>query len=370
MPESKEGRLQVQRDAIARAVERGATVTEYNGLKFVQTIPTSGQLILTVYKDAAGHPIENRYYRVERVEEAIKGFCTSYDRRAAYKAELKAKGGRHSTQANAAKAIKEELTKAFPGIKFSVTSSGFSMGDDVRVEYSDGPAAKIVEAITDKYEYGHFDGMNDIYVDSNRRQDVPQTKYLFVSRHQSEETRAVIDAWASANDPNGRDNVGYRIFQKTSIPAGRKVIGVKETGKNGSIEDFYELEIEGQAEQIPPAPAVEVSETVPGVVQIIDYSEKAIAVIGDTRPIAAKLSAMHGKFNARLKCGPGWIFSKKRLKEVEEGLSKKEVQAVEAVAEVIREERAGQPFMKLLPPSTAEEVRTEWQQTLNFVQNV
>lgn len=45
--------------------------------------------------------------------------------------------------------------------------------------------------------------------------------------------------------------------------------------------------------------------------QIIDYSEKAIAVIGDTREIKDELKKLGGKFNPRLSCGAGWIFSKK-----------------------------------------------------------
>ena len=51
-------------------------------------------------------------------------------------------------------------------------------------------------------------------------------------------------------------------------------------------------------------------------IKVIDYSEKAIAVIGNTKPIKDKLSAAGGKFNPRLTCGPGWIFSKKRIEQV------------------------------------------------------
>lgn len=49
---------------------------------------------------------------------------------------------------------------------------------------------------------------------------------------------------------------------------------------------------------------------------IIDYSENAIAVTGDTKPIKDKLKALGGRFNPRLKCGAGWIFPKKKLEEV------------------------------------------------------
>ena len=49
-------------------------------------------------------------------------------------------------------------------------------------------------------------------------------------------------------------------------------------------------------------------EETPRAVTVCKYSEKAIAVIGDTRPFADVLRANGGRFNARLTCGPGWIF--------------------------------------------------------------
>lgn len=53
---------------------------------------------------------------------------------------------------------------------------------------------------------------------------------------------------------------------------------------------------------------------------IVYYSEKAIAVTGDTRPLADKLRALGGRFNARLSCGPGWIFSKRHEQDVRRAL--------------------------------------------------
>lgn len=52
------------------------------------------------------------------------------------------------------------------------------------------------------------------------------------------------------------------------------------------------------------------SEDIPAV-RIIDYSERAIAIVGNTKQIKDKLKAAGGRFNAKLSCGPGWIFSKK-----------------------------------------------------------
>lgn len=51
-------------------------------------------------------------------------------------------------------------------------------------------------------------------------------------------------------------------------------------------------------------------------VKIIDYSEKAIAVIGNTKPIKDKLKAAGGRFNAKLSCGAGWIFPKAHIDKV------------------------------------------------------
>ena len=55
-------------------------------------------------------------------------------------------------------------------------------------------------------------------------------------------------------------------------------------------------------------------------VLVVDYSEKAIAVIGDTAPIKDDLKAMGGRFNARLTVEgekvAGWIFSKSKEADV------------------------------------------------------
>lgn len=51
-------------------------------------------------------------------------------------------------------------------------------------------------------------------------------------------------------------------------------------------------------------------------IEIIDYSEKAFAVIGDTKPIKETLKQLRGSFNSRLSCGAGWIFPKSKLETV------------------------------------------------------
>lgn len=52
--------------------------------------------------------------------------------------------------------------------------------------------------------------------------------------------------------------------------------------------------------------------------EIINYSEKAIAVVGDdTKQVKDQLKAMGGRFNPRLSCGAGWIFPATRRAQVE-----------------------------------------------------
>ena len=55
--------------------------------------------------------------------------------------------------------------------------------------------------------------------------------------------------------------------------------------------------------------------------QIIDYSEKAIAVVGDTRAIKETLKTIGGRFNSHLSCGAGWIFSKAKEDSLREALN-------------------------------------------------
>jgi len=63
----------------------------------------------------------------------------------------------------AAKNIRIELKAAFPGVKFSVSSKRFSMGDSIDVRWTDGPTTKQVDAIINKYSAGSFDGVTDCY---------------------------------------------------------------------------------------------------------------------------------------------------------------------------------------------------------------
>lgn len=97
-----------------------------------------------------------------------------------------------SSQAQTASAIRTELKNKFPNTKFRVRSESFSMGNSVDIEWTDGPTYDMIDEITRKYQYGHFDGMTDMYEHSNSREDIPQAKYVMPHREMSEETKQAI----------------------------------------------------------------------------------------------------------------------------------------------------------------------------------
>jgi len=92
----------------------------------------------------------------------------------------------------AAKQIKQILKKEFPSINFSVTSENYAGGNSVRIHYTDGVPGEQVDKLVKKFQYGHFDGMNDIYEFSNTREDIPQAKFVQVQRDISPEVRQSI----------------------------------------------------------------------------------------------------------------------------------------------------------------------------------
>src|SRR6185369_17173636 len=93
--------------------------------------------------------------------------------------------------AQVAKLIRADLKKAFPGVKFSVRSECFSMGDAVRVSWVDGPAVAAVEAVADKYQAGDFDGSTDSYSYRSERTAV-SVKYVTTHREISASLHALV----------------------------------------------------------------------------------------------------------------------------------------------------------------------------------
>lgn len=88
----------------------------------------------------------------------------------------------------AAKNIRIELKRAFPGVKFTVRTERYSGGDSINVGWIDGPMTDQVRSIIGKYAAGTFDGMTDCYNYAPGAWNTAfgDAKYVFANRDMSE----------------------------------------------------------------------------------------------------------------------------------------------------------------------------------------
>lgn len=194
--------------------------------------------------------------RKQAKEEALQKYGEIFDR----------PNGKYGTDAVlVAKHIRQELSTEFPGQKFSVRKDGYS---SIYVSWNDGPTRDEVEQV--------------------------------IGKHQRCCTR---DRW---ND----DIWDHKDTAFTSVFGGVDYLFCnRDTAPENRDVSLYTKPTKQEKEEIKPL-------GITSGVQIIDYSEKAIAVVGDTRSIKDTLKALGGRFNGRLSCGAGWIFSKKKEQEV------------------------------------------------------
>lgn len=189
-----------------------------------------------------------------------------------------------------------ELKKHFPQVKFSVRKEHYGT---YNISWTDGVTEESVNEVTGKFISYENDVTGDFrdYSPTNFTRVFGGFKYIFTNRHQSDAINALLPEVKkiAGDDVAYPEQILYKIFCKTTIPANATNFRIEQTDKVAGLEeDFYKI-----AFDIP-----EKQENVKvGDVEIVDYSEKAIAVIGDTKPMKDELKAIGGRFNFRLKCG-------------------------------------------------------------------
>lgn len=220
---------------------------------------------LVVFLGTAGKPSMNYYYTgprgKERRDAELQKAIDSQKRRLAYKEQYKEenkgyKSGAALTAAAIRARLKKEFKEKFPEVKFSVTSSNFSMGNSVDIEWTDGPMCEAVEAITSQYQYGRFDGMQDLAYNVKIDEEglgCPGAKYVHASRHLSDEYRAQIKAVLEHNfTPYHGGNYGndnYAPFQWTEAEKIMLSVGLEEDQEQGQEEETEtQKEQQGQEE--------------------------------------------------------------------------------------------------------------------------
>ena len=195
-------------------------------------------------------------------EEVLQKYGTIFDQ----------PSGKYMTDAVlVAKHIRQDLASAFPGQKFSVRKTDYST---IQIEWTDGPTKEEVEQIAGKHErICSRDRWNDDLWDHN------DTAFTSVF-----------------------GGVDYIFYYRETAPENREIsLYTKPEPKRNKTTKTETIEAKG--------------------LQIIDYSEKAIAIIGDTRAIKDTLKTLGGRFNAHLTCGAGWIFSKSKEATLRDALS-------------------------------------------------
>lgn len=196
--------------------------------------------------------------------------------------------------------LKKHILKTWSTVsKVEIKGEVYSMGSSLDVNYFAPAKIEALESFVDGLQYGHFNSMEDIYESSSDKTEVIiegqiLQQYKYVSSHFNE------TAATEEKEPN---------FEKVEVKAGS--------------------------------------------VQIIDYSEKAIAVIGDTKPIKDTLKDLGGRFNFRLSCGAGWIFPKTKMIDLQKALG------------AIKETLASQPISE----AAKDIIRPEWEAMQLFLNN-
>lgn len=213
-----------------------------------------------------------------------------------------------STKEIAAK-VRSYVKKNFPGFKFSVRSEWSMYTDSLHIELKEGICIPFVEG-SRSAERGYMSTMSSVKAWKDEL-----TPEMF----------KVLDAvttYASSfryDDSDGmQDYFDTNFYLSIKVSDEYKVIEPK--AKKNSVKP----------EKVEEAKDVE-AVTAEGL-EIVDYSEKAIAVFGDTKAIKDQLKELGGRFNPALKYNgekrAGWIFGKKQADKVKELIAPTELPAL------------------------------------------
>jgi len=324
------------------------------------------------------------YRGAERLEAAINEFKKSYDMREEWKAnktkndkltaaeaEKKAANG-ETVEASTRKStiLLKKYIKNKYNIDCNIKSENYSGGCSLNIDYNLGADEDVLNDIKAALEYGRFDGMEDysysvdvssIIVDGFKLQTF---KHVFIKQHISEDFIKkcalmlsdakifdVPDLLPDLSNYNTSFNEIYRsawtwaqlIYQsfrkRNFVTQDESKINLischYDEAANGEI--YFKYSVDGldgifdTRKYILPinknnsiseskTTSFEPVEVEAGKINVIDYSEKAIAIIGDTKPVKDILKSLGGKFNFHLSCGAGWIFPKSKQAQIIEAL--------------------------------------------------
>ena len=199
--------------------------------------------------------------------------------------------------------VRAFVKNEFPDFKFSIRSKFGMQADTIYITVLSGPIPALCEGNTRSYE-SCVSGFGDAFKGriTDKMLAVLDKVHSFVSSFRYSDCDGMIDyfdtnfyCWMYVGDYDRP----YQITEK------------KERNNNQANNP-------NQSKEVKPV------ESVSGF-EIVEYSEKSIAVFGDTKSIKEELKAIGGKFNPALKNNgekrAGWIFPKKQADKVRELLA-------------------------------------------------
>ena len=206
--------------------------------------------------------------------------------------------------------VRAYAKKNFPEFKFSVRSEWSMYADSMYIELKSGPCVPFVEGSISA-ERGYMSTMSSVKAWKDELTPKVFAALNAVSNYASSFRYNDSDGMQDYFDTNFYIHIEVRDEYKVIEPKAKK-----SSIKPEKVEEAKEME----------------AVTVEGL-EVVDYSEKAIAVFGDTKAIKEQLKELGGRFNPSLNYNgekrAGWIFSKKKADEVRNLMASEKVEAVE-----------------------------------------
>lgn len=232
--------------------------------------------------------------------------------------------------------LRTELKRNFPGVKFSVRYTSFSGGDKITVKWQDGPKSEQVQAIAGKYQHSHADDSGDYWdYDPNEFNKLfGGAKYVMVTREMSESVAAALTAEVLEALPFLADGAEihyekfFELLHDAPCSADERMKYAEAVRGGYWVNaralarwihqgiDYTQPEQQSEPQTATNDERADEPTTTANGLQVVDYSERAIAITGDTRDVKTVLKSLGGRFNPRLSCGAGWVFPKVRKNEV------------------------------------------------------
>lgn len=142
----------------------------------------------------------------------------------------------HISCADTAKLVRKAIAEKFPGVKFSVKSKTYSGGASITVSWTDGPTAKAVESVANRFEGSTFDGMIDLKSYHTSLWEGRRVHFgadcVFCNRHHSadllrEAARVTLKRFGLEAEINikANDGCGYAYIDRYEGDAGIRPFG-------------------------------------------------------------------------------------------------------------------------------------------------